>query len=530
MATILGRVWGRSKKTHPSPPHRLTSSPLLVLGFVAVLFLARLGHRELTSSHEARAAQNAQRMLDTGSWGLPILFDGRTDLQKPPGYYWAVAAVGRLNGGAVDEWAARLPAALAGLLCVGMVFAFLWRDGRPVAGVVAALVLATANHFTAIARTARIDVPLACTVTAALVAFHRGCGMTWRTPTNVREGVEPCAPENSHPLPDGRGSPGTLWHLFAALAAGVAVLLKGPVALALIGPAAAALLVVERPRVRAASWLLIPLVVAAVALPWFVWANATTEGEFFRVFFLHHTVARFTGSSPLLASHPWWYYAPRFALDFLPWTPLLLGAAVWVVRARLWRADSHLRFAGVAFVVMVAVMSAARFKRADYLLPAYPFAAVAVGCVAEAWLRSRREARTVRLAKGLFGGTLAAVVLGWVVMTTVVEPAEEAHEGKRRFAAAIRAYAPPPHTILQFRMESHLLSYHLGRPVHTLVEWGELDDRLAAPGTHFVVMPPEYVFVAGRVVKSRRLVEVTRLDDHTAAKPRRPLVFLRTAD
>jgi len=146
-----------------------------------VLFFVQLGQRDLYSSHEARAAQNAQRMLDTGEWGLPVLFDGRADLQKPPLYYWTVAAVGWLNGGTVTEWVARFPAALAGLVCVLLVYAFLRADGRPTAATVAAIVLATANHFTAISRTARIDVPLACAVTVALMAFCRGCAASsWR--------------------------------------------------------------------------------------------------------------------------------------------------------------------------------------------------------------------------------------------------------------------------------------------------------------------------------------------------------------
>jgi hypothetical protein len=40
----------------------------------------------LWGSHEARAAQNAQRMLDDRSFGLPRLFDDHYDLQKPPLY------------------------------------------------------------------------------------------------------------------------------------------------------------------------------------------------------------------------------------------------------------------------------------------------------------------------------------------------------------------------------------------------------------------------------------------------------------
>ena len=103
------------------------------------------------------------------------------------------------------------------------------------------------------------------------------------------------------------------------------------------------------------------------------------------------------------------------------------------------------------------------------------------------------------IPSGPIGATPAAAaparsrhLLPWAVMVLVVEPREEAREEQRHFAAAIRSHAPAPRVILQFRMESHLLSYHLGPPLHTLVEWGELNELLAAPGPHFVVMPPDY--------------------------------------
>ena len=68
-------------------------------------------------------------MIDTGEWGLPVLFDGRIDLQKPPGYYWAVAVVGWLNDGHVTEWVTRFPAAISGLLCTLLVYGFLLQAG-----------------------------------------------------------------------------------------------------------------------------------------------------------------------------------------------------------------------------------------------------------------------------------------------------------------------------------------------------------------------------------------------------------------
>jgi 4-amino-4-deoxy-L-arabinose transferase-like glycosyltransferase len=311
-------------------------------------------------------------------------------------------------------------------------------------------------------------------------------------------------------------------------------MLKGPVALALVGPAAVAWLVVKPRGPRRAlpipAALLGVAVVLLLAAPWFVWANRATDGEFFRVFFWHHNVERFAGTSPTLATHPAWYYLPRFAADFLPWTPALVLLTWWAVRAGSWRTDPLFRFGVVWVVPMFAVLSAARFKRADYLLPLYPGAAIVLGCAAERWLATRRNPRAVRAATWGFALILVGVGVGWGVMTAVVEPAEQAREEKRAFAAFIRAHAPAPEPVLLFRAESHLLAYHLGRPLATRVEWHDLAAWLDEPGPRFVVMPPEYVYPAGEIVRRRKLVEVGRLEEFTGAKPPRPLVFLRTAE
>src|SRR5213080_2235739 len=63
------------------------------------LFFHRLAERDLWSSHEGRAAQDAQSILSDHHWGLPRLFDGKVELQKPPLYYWLVAGIASLRGG-----------------------------------------------------------------------------------------------------------------------------------------------------------------------------------------------------------------------------------------------------------------------------------------------------------------------------------------------------------------------------------------------------------------------------------------------
>ncbi|MBM3980417.1 MAG: phospholipid carrier-dependent glycosyltransferase [Planctomycetes bacterium] len=475
--------------------------PVLALLLLVLLFFFQIGARDLISSHEARAAQNAQRMLDTGAWGLPVLYDGQRDLQKPPGYYWLVAAAGALNGGYVSPLVARLPAALAAVAVVLLVYGFLRREGYATGALVAAVALATANHFVAIGRTARIDVPLTCAVAVALVCFYRAATREAASGYTVASGF----------------------------AVGVAILLKGPIGLALVGAVAVAFLIVERIRLPLTTALLGTSIVALVAGPWFVWANHETGGAFVRVFFWHHNVARFMGESEVLAAHPWWYYGPRGTFAFLPWTLPLVPLMVWAAHAGLWRESRPFRFGVVWCVVMIAVLSASRFKRADYLLPALPGAAIALGCTAQHWLASRERARSVRLAKWAFGALAFGALAVWPVMWFVVEPAEAARQEKKPFAEAIRAHAPAPQTVVLFRTESHLLAYHLGPPLRTLVEWGDLRDALAPAGPHTVVMPPEFVAEAARLT-GRKLVPVADLADFVPVRPPRPLVCLRTEE
>jgi len=118
-------------------------------------------------------------ILDEGYWLVPRLFDGHLELQKPPLYYWLVASIAWLRGGIVDAWAVRLPAALSAFLCVMFLYLVGVQSKRPVAGLLAALILASCVHFTWLARVGRIDMPLTTTITFALGGFYLG---NWTAP------------------------------------------------------------------------------------------------------------------------------------------------------------------------------------------------------------------------------------------------------------------------------------------------------------------------------------------------------------
>jgi 4-amino-4-deoxy-L-arabinose transferase-like glycosyltransferase len=530
---------------------RFVSLPAcFVITIAAGLYLYRLGDRDLWSSHEARAAQDAQSIIDGQSSGLPKLFDRHLDLQKPPLYYWLVAGVAVLRGSAVDAWAVRLPAALAGLAGVWFLFGLCFKRNRPAAGIMAGLMLGTMLHYTWLARTGRIDMALTAATTAALVCFYLGQKrligqvqlstvdgpeeQTLKGLSRARTHWQPSpfrAEKEEGPLPPGR-CPGLtclapsgrtrtagLHFVGLYLALAVAVLLKGPIGVLLPGITIVLYLLSERQlpmpwqirrSVQVAHcyglWWGVPLLLG-LTLPWFLWENQLTAGEFFHVFFVKHNMERGLGGGDL-AARPLWFYGPHLLVDTLPWS-LLLPAAFWLFRRRPeYRADAEARFGMVWFLTMTATLSCFQFKRADYLLPAYPGVALFLGSIAERWYCSLSARRT---ALACFSGTIAACLVGWYAFIAYVLPQYEPELESRTFAALVRKVSPAPQLVLFFRAEAHALAFHVGRPIDTILEWENLDAWVGRPQVYHVIMPADEAARWKQHLKSGWLREVARL-------------------
>ncbi len=522
MSTITFPVDAASE----TQPHSRLWPVVLPLLLCLPLFFHRLGDRDLASSHEARAGQDAQTILATGDWLLPRLYDGRVEMQKPPLYYWLVALCGLVNGGTVDAWCVRLPAALAASGCVLLLLAWGRSRGRPLAGLLAALMLATALHFTTLARVGRIDMVLTFTVALTLIAFAQG-----------------------RPL-------------LGSLVVAAGVLLKGPIAVALPAAVGCCWWLASRgrqppegspqhrestaasrgrqppegspqhlkhPSGSLRSRLACAGIVLVLTAPWFLYATVQTDGEWFRVFFWYHNIDRGLGTEENLRAYPVWFYGPQLLLDFLPWS-LLLPFAAWHVWRR--RDDADARLGAVWLVAMLLLLSCMRFKRSDYLLPAFPGAAWMLGCCAETWYRERPR-RGLVVA---FTATVAGVVGLWLAYLHLVEPAIEATRTHRPFAEAVRRHTNGQ--VLFFRAEAHTIAFHVGRPLAPLLEWENLDVWAGMPETTYVVLPPEEFAVWREHLHAGTLELVLRSDDLGPEAPpwpawladnrERPFVLART--
>ncbi len=141
-----------------------------VLGLTAILFFVRLGSRALWSS-EYRWAEIAREMIRTGNYFWPTM-DGRLYYDKPLGSYWLVVASTWITGG-MNEAAARLPCAIAGLLAVALLILLVRRLYDLRTAVLAGFILATSFSFVFFSRTASADVETITGELAALLLFFR---------------------------------------------------------------------------------------------------------------------------------------------------------------------------------------------------------------------------------------------------------------------------------------------------------------------------------------------------------------------
>jgi len=280
---------------------------------------------------EGRYAEIAREFFALGDWLIPHL-NLLPYLEKPPLVYWLTGFCFQVLG--YSEAAARLPAAasaLAGLFLAYGLGRALW---GPLAGVLGALILATAAGYVALGRLLTLDMTFS-------LFLNLGIGLGYLALSRERPRLWPWA--------------------YGALA--LAVLAKGPVALALAGLIWSTWVMVSRrawrPLAQPWSWLLL----AAITLPWFVYVQWRFP-EFFRFFILEHHLGRFL--TPVIHPEPLWYYGPVLLGLLLPWTWLL----PWALKAGgRWR-DPDFRFLIIWAGVVVVFFSLSRGKLAPYILPA----------------------------------------------------------------------------------------------------------------------------------------------------------------
>ena len=325
----------------------------ILLCLAATLFLSDIwAFREFVRA-ESYFALGAKLMIEEGNWLTPHAAD-ELPLNKPPLTYWLIGVSYKLFG--VNYGAARLPSAMAALATLALIY-FLGR--KPVgehAALLAAGILGTSYLFMNFARMAMSDMLLTFFLTASLLSL-----------INVLTASD-------------QRSSRMLYLGYAAL--GLAVLTKGPVALALLVlPIAFELLCSWRRedlrRLRIVRGLALTLIIAA---PYFLLVYFRAGPEPLHFFFVGENLKRFTGEIYSASAKSFWYEFVALFGDFAPWSLLIPVALLADVRRRregLTRRPKRILYLWLAATSLLFSISS--FKLDYYLLPAMPAAALIVG-------------------------------------------------------------------------------------------------------------------------------------------------------
>jgi 4-amino-4-deoxy-L-arabinose transferase-like glycosyltransferase len=385
----------------PPGPGFLHSTRLQAIGLTALvlfLFWWRLGSLGLIDPDEPFYALTSREMVQSGDWITPRVF-GEPQFEKPILFYWETCLAQIAFGD--NEFAARVPGALAASLVVFLT----WGIGRqlfsPLAGFLGAIVVGTGSLFVIMSRLMLTDLSHTLFISGSMYCL-------WRAfhdePKRLR------------------------WLIALTVCSALSMLTKGPQGLlfvAMAGLAYSWLSGLKSPwswrnlAVCVPLWLLI-------AAPWYLamfllhnsgpTSPATGWGYFWDSFFIHENWDRFFHAEHKGNDH-WYYYLEMLIGGSIPWIPLII-ASLWetlVSFPRRFRTEPGLTFVFCWLVPSYIFMTLAASKLPSYIF----FLTVPVGLLAgltlERWVMSG-FGTVERWAVGLFT-LLQGVALIWYLPT-----------------------------------------------------------------------------------------------------------------
>lgn len=342
----------------------------LLLLLDAALLLPVLGRSTLSRIDEAQIAEVSREMATGHDWVTPRI--GTLPFAAyPPLQYWILTVTGSVFG--FNEFAMRLPTALAALGLLWLVARLTRRAAGDEAALGAAMILATVPAFYIQSMVCRGDVITMFFAVGALDTF-----LAW---------VEP-------PEKGGRKN-GHLALMYLGTALGL--LTKGPLAVAMLGLGGLAWFLLHREwklLLGMKFWIGIPAVLVLV-VPWYIAVYRINGWAFLHENLLLENLNAF--GEGYQQKRPWVFYLKQTPL-FLPW--LLALPLAWRVRR-----SPGVAFALVWFGLVYLFFQISSAKRINYLTYFAPPLAVAAGSILTAlWKQEPRLLRNSLI-------TLAGLVL-----------------------------------------------------------------------------------------------------------------------
>ncbi len=317
---------------------------LLLALFIS--FFATLGWLPLFDLDEGAFSEATREMLESGNF-LTTYLNGELRFDKPIFIYWFQALSVKIFG--LNEFAVRLPSAIAGALWVGATYLFTKRYADSKRAFIASFIMIASLQITIIAKAAIADALLNLFIALAMFSLYR----LYETRENR-------------------------FIFFTYLFVGLGALTKGPVAIMIPMVVSFLLFMIKGEWKFWLKSVFNPLgigIFLLVAAPWYVLEYMDQGEKFINGFFFKHNISRFNGA---MEGHygSLVYYIPVFLIGLLPFTTLYIKVLVKV--KTLFKNDLHL-FLIIWFLFVFIFFSFSGTKLPHYVIYGYTPLFVLVG-------------------------------------------------------------------------------------------------------------------------------------------------------
>lgn len=393
-----------------------------------IVFFWGLGSIELMSLNEGRRALAIQEMVSSGDWLLPHL-NGQLYLTKPPLLYWLSSTFALVVG--VNEWALRLPSALAAIAVLWMVYRYTCKQAGGWAALFSVQILVANLGFAMMGRRAEIEMLL----TALCVG-------------SILSALQYIQHQSSKH-----------WIALSYFLLALALMTKGPLVLLFVTlPLLVAAIYTKNPPIKAVllsrrGWLIF----IVVGLAWYAAVTWQLGVDIWATIVKRDMLDKMQSDSakPILSYLGW------IVVDFM------LLIALFLVRPKEYFKQQmqqvHQLVLLLAAILPFILFSLFSNKHAKYLLPIYPIIAILLAIKLAAIFDSVQESKKKLIA---IAGIL--VPIGLAVFYTVVEPKVFAY----RVAAfpAFRAWISgvKMSELYAYQEIDSRLVYYANRPINVL--------------------------------------------------------------
>ncbi|MCM1519194.1 MAG: hypothetical protein NC098_00200 [Lachnoclostridium sp.] len=377
--------------------------PFILFAVIAFTFLPWLGDTLFNTKGEPREAIVAVSMIQSGNYILPESCGGDIPY-KPPFLAWLIVACSWLTGG-VNEYASRLPSALATIGMLIGVYLFVRRRALnekfpDLLAALATAVTATTIEVFRAATACRVDMVLTACIVGAILFINRR-----------RE-------------KDGKPTMST----WGTILMTCAVLTKGPVGMILPCLICWIYFMLRGDKLWRTTWT-VGLAGLTSLAGYLLWLNVAyiIGGKPVIDLVLEENFGRMLGTMSY-ESHvnPWYYNIITVIAGMLPYTlPAIFALFVVKIKTPYW---GHIRndlktmappnlLSLVAIVVTLVFYTIPASKRSVYLLPLYPFLSYLVARML-IWLAMIRS-KAITVYGSIIGGLALLVPIVTVVATSV---------------------------------------------------------------------------------------------------------------